>query len=51
MIPFVPFPMKKAIKESKVFERFGVVIAKSRPSLKLELFQAEITCSPRCTPP
>jgi flagellar protein FlaJ len=47
MIPFVPFPMKKAIKEAKVFERAGVVIAKSKPSLKLELFQAEITMLPK----
>ena len=47
MIPFVPFPIKKAIKEAKVFERFGDVIAKSKPSLKLELFQAEIQMLPK----
>lgn len=47
MIPFVPFPLKKAIKEAKVFERVGAVIAKSKPSLKLDLFQAEIPMHPK----
>jgi len=47
MIPFVPFPYRKALKEAKVFERMGAVIAKSRPSLKLDLFQAEVQLSPK----
>lgn len=47
MIPFVPFPLKKAIKEAKIFERVGAVIAKSKPSLKLDLFQAEIALHPK----
>ncbi len=46
-IPFVPFPMRKAIKESKVFERFGNVIWKMNPSLKLHLYQAEIRLHPK----
>ena len=47
MIPFVPFSMKTAVREAKVFERLGVVIAKSKPSLKLELFQSEIALLPK----
>lgn len=46
-IPFVPFPMKRAIKEAKVFERIGDIIAKSNPSLKLNLFQAEMPLHPK----
>ena len=47
MIPFVPFPMRKAMKESKVFERAGNVIWKTHPSLKLDLYQAEINIHPK----
>jgi pilus assembly protein TadC len=47
IIPFVPFPLRKAIKEAKIFEKAGAVIAKSRPSLKLDLFQAEIQMHPK----
>ena len=47
IIPFVPFPLKKAIKEAKVFEKAGAVISKSNPSLKLDLFQAEIPMHPK----
>ncbi|MFH1229672.1 MAG: type II secretion system F family protein [Candidatus Aenigmatarchaeota archaeon] len=47
MIPFVPFPMKTAVREAKVFERFGVMIAKSNPSLKLDMFQAEMDMQPK----
>ena len=47
VIPFVPFPLKTAIREAKVFERLGVVISKSKPSLKLDLFQAEINMLPK----
>jgi flagellar protein FlaJ len=46
-IPFVPFPMRQAIKESKIFERVGSVIWKSHPSLKLDLYQAEIHLHPK----
>lgn len=46
-IPFVPFPTKKAIKEAKVFEKIGAAIAKSKPSLKLDLFQAEMPFHPK----
>ena len=46
-IPFVPFPLKKAIKESKLFERVGNVIWKAVPSLKLDLYQAEIPIHPK----
>jgi flagellar protein FlaJ len=46
-IPFVPFPMRQAIKESKVFERIGNVIWKTNPSLKLHLYQAEIPLHPK----
>jgi len=47
MIPFVPFTLRKAIKEAKIFEKAGAVLAKSRPSLKLDLFQAEIPMHPK----
>jgi archaeal flagellar protein FlaJ len=47
MIPFVPFPLNKAIKEAKVFERMGIVIAKTHPALKLQLFQAEMDMLPK----
>lgn len=47
VIPFVPFPLKTAIREAKVFERLGIVISKSKPSLKLDLFQAEIDMLPK----
>jgi archaeal flagellar protein FlaJ len=47
MIPFVPFPLKTAVREAKVFERFGMVIAKTNPSLKLDLFQSEIDLLPK----
>ena len=47
VIPFVPFPLKKAIKEAKIFENVGAVISKSNPSLKLDLFQAEIQMHPK----
>ena len=46
-IPFVPFPLNKAETEARVFEKLGVLIAKSRPSLKLELFQAEMDILPK----
>lgn len=39
--------MRKAIKEAKIFERAGAVIAKSKPSLKLDLFQAEMPLHPK----
>jgi pilus assembly protein TadC len=47
VIPFVPFTLKKAIKEAKIFENAGAIIAKSNPSLKLDLFQAEIPMHPK----
>lgn len=47
MIPFIPLPMDKALKEAKVFERLGNAIAKSSPSLKLNLYQAEIKIHPK----
>ena len=46
-IPFVPFPLRQAIKEAKIFERVGNVIWKSHPSLKLDLYQAEIRLHPK----
>jgi len=47
MIPFVPIPLKKAIKSAKIFERFGNAISKSFPSLKLDLYQANIDLYPK----
>ncbi|MBN2203220.1 MAG: type II secretion system F family protein [Candidatus Aenigmarchaeota archaeon] len=47
IIPFVPFPLRKAMKEAKIFERAGNVIWKSHPSLKLDLYQAEINIHPK----
>ncbi len=46
IIPFVPFPLKKLRRIIKIFEKSGNVIAKSVPSLKLDLYQAEIHLSP-----
>ena len=47
IIPFVPFPMRQVIKEAKIFERAGNIIWKSHPSLKLDLYQAEINIHPK----
>jgi len=47
IIPFVPLPMDTALKEAKVFERIGNVIAKATPSLKLHLYQAELKLHPK----
>jgi flagellar protein FlaJ len=47
MIPFVPVPLKKAIKHGRVFLGIGNGIAKAFPSLKLDLYQAEIDVQPR----
>lgn len=46
-IPFVPFPLNRATKVARIFEGMGVSISKSIPSLKLELYQAEIRVLPR----
>jgi len=48
IIPFVPFPIKKAAKEAVAhFSKFGDMICKSFPSLKLTLYQAKIDLRPR----
>ena len=47
IIPFVPFPLRKAMKEAKIFERAGNVIWKANPALKLELYQSEINIHPK----
>jgi len=48
IIPFVPFPIKKAAKEAVAhFSKFGDMICKSFPSLKLTLYQAKIGLRPR----
>jgi len=48
MIPFVPFPTKKAAREAAdTFQKFGDMILKSFPSLKLDLYQAGIDLRPR----
>ena len=47
IIPFVPFPLRQAMKEAKVFERAGNIIWKANPSLKLDLYQAEINIHPK----
>jgi flagellar protein FlaJ len=47
IIPFVPFPIRQAIKEAKIFERAGNIIWKSHPSLKIDLYQAEINLHPK----
>lgn len=46
-IPFVPLPINRAIKTARVFEGIGASISKSIPSLKLELYQAEMQLLPR----
>ncbi|NIM47573.1 MAG: hypothetical protein GTN40_05465 [Candidatus Aenigmarchaeota archaeon] len=48
IIPFVPFPPKKMAKEAVThFSKFGDIICKSFPSLKLTLYQAKIGLRPR----
>lgn len=47
IIPFVPFPLNVALKESKVFERPGNALAKATPSLKLHLYQAKMKFHPK----
>ncbi|NIO44687.1 MAG: hypothetical protein GTN36_04000 [Candidatus Aenigmarchaeota archaeon] len=48
IIPFVPFPLKKASKEAVAhFSKFGDIICRSFPSLKLNLYQAKIGLRPR----
>ena len=47
-IPFVPFPTQKAAKEATDhFSKFGDMVVKSFPSLKLSLYQAKIDLRPR----
>lgn len=46
-IPFVPFPINRARKVARIFEGAGATISKSMPSLKLELYQAEMQILPR----
>lgn len=48
MIPFVPFPIKKAAKEATDhFSKFGDMVCKAFPSLKMSLYQAKIELRPR----
>lgn len=48
IIPFVPFPYKKAAKEAvEHFSKFGDMICKSFPSMKLSLYQANFDIRPR----
>ena len=47
IIPFVPFPLHVALKESKVFERVGNALAKATPSLKIHLYQAKMKFHPK----
>lgn len=47
MIPFIPFPLKRALKASRFFMGAGNLISKSLPALKLNLFQSEIDIEPR----
>jgi len=46
-IPFVPLPIKKALKASRRFLSLGSAIARAKPSLKLNLYQAEIDIDSR----
>lgn len=47
MIPFVPFPINKTIKFSRPFYGLGNAIAKAMPTLKLNMYQAELDIHPR----
>lgn len=48
IIPFVPFPTKKQQKKHQtIFSKFGDMICKSFPSLKLSLYQAKFDLRPR----
>lgn len=46
-IPFVPFPLRKALTFSRFFLFLGNALSKFMPSLKLNLYQAEIQLLPR----
>lgn len=46
-VPFVPMPIKKAIKASRRFQGIGDTLAKTRPSLKVNLYQAGLDIHPR----
>lgn len=47
-IPFVPFPEKKASKEAVAhFSKFGDMIYKAFPSLKLSLYQSKMDMNPK----
>lgn len=48
MIPFVPFPTKKAAKEATDhFSKLGDMIVKAFPSLKLSIYQSKIDLRPK----
>lgn len=46
-IPFVPMPVERALKLSRMFYGVGSAVAKTRPGLKLALYQAEVNIDPR----
>lgn len=46
-IPFIPFRMDKALALSRSFLFFGEIFSKTKPSLKLNLYQASIPFMPR----
>ncbi len=46
-IPFVPLKLRKAVKASKPLLFLGEIVSKSMPSLKLNLYQADIPLTPR----
>jgi flagellar protein FlaJ len=47
IVPFLPLPLKKAVRISRIFQRLGNTISKSIPSLKLNLYQAKMDVHPR----
>ncbi len=46
-IPFVPFPLKRALSFSRFLTFFGNALSQFMPSLKLNLYQADIPLLPR----
>ena len=46
-IPFVPMPLEKALRFARMFYASGSAIAKTRPGLKLALYQAGLDIDPR----
>ena len=45
-IPFVPFPLKKAVTRARPFRKLGSSLLRQFPNVKIDLIQAKINVSP-----